>query len=82
MARARTTTDAGSWSGERFGPTCCPPIRRPASTSIATLIGTAKEWRTESTTSRWATSSTINVIAEAAPGEATSLPSAVRSTVG
>ena len=54
---------SASYSGERFGPTCWPPIRSPASTSMATRTGTAREARTESTRSRWATSSTIRVIA-------------------
>ena len=61
-----------SYSGERFGPTCWPPTRSPASMSTATRTWTAREDRTESTRSRWATSSTIRVIALAAAGEATS----------
>ena len=63
ISRASATTSSVSCSGERLGPTCWPPIRSPASTSIATRTGTAWETRTESTTSRWATLSTISVIA-------------------
>ena len=49
-------------SGERRGPTCAGPSRRPASTSTATRTG-APDARTESTRSSWRTSSTISVTA-------------------
>ena len=50
--------------------------------SSATRTRTACDDRTESTTSSWATSSTISVTCEAADGEATSSANAARSTVG
>ena len=50
--------------------------------SRATRTRTSCEERIESTTSSWATSSTISVMCEAADGDATSSVRAARSTVG